>query len=81
MAAAVRELRRRPAMTTKTVNVSGMTCSHCVAAVTDEVSKIDGITSVDVDLDSGNVEVSSDRDVDAADIAAAVEEAGYHVSA
>ena len=29
-------------MTTKTVNVSGMTCSHCVAAVTDEVSKIDG---------------------------------------
>lgn len=68
-------------MATTTVNVSGMTCNHCVAAVTEEVSKIGGVTSVDVDLDSGKVEVTSDRDFDPAEIVTAVEEAGYRVSA
>ena len=39
--------------TTSTYTVSGMTCGHCVAAVTEEVAKIDGVTDVGVDLASG----------------------------
>ena len=38
-------------MTTTTFAVTGMTCSHCVAAVTAEVTKISGVTAVDIDLD------------------------------
>lgn len=64
-----------------TVTVSGMTCGHCVAAVAEEVGGIAGVTAVDVDLDSGRVEVSSDAPVAPEDIAAAVDEAGYEVVA
>ena len=66
--------------TTSTYTVVGMTCGHCVAAVTEEVTKIDGVTSVDVDLPSGRVTVESDQPVDDAAFAAAVDEAGYTVS-
>lgn len=66
--------------TTTTIHVSGMSCSHCVAAVTDEVSKIDGVTRVSVDLESGEVEIASDAPVDRSVVAAAVDEAGYEVS-
>ena len=68
-------------MTTTTYTVEGMTCSHCVAAVTEEVSAIDGVTDVDVDLASGAVAVTSDNELDRADVCAAVEEAGYVLSA
>lgn len=66
--------------TTSTYTVTGMTCGHCVTAVTDEVSKVDGVTAVDVDLASGQVTVSSDGPVDDQAVAAAVDEAGYAVS-
>lgn len=56
---------------------TGMTCSHCVAAVTEEVSKIAGVTSVDVDLSTAQVKVTSTEPVAEADVRAAVEEAGY----
>jgi copper chaperone len=65
---------------TSTYTVVGMTCGHCVQAVTQEVSKIDGVTSVDVDLASGRVTVEADRPVDDAAVEAAVDEAGYDVS-
>jgi copper ion binding protein len=61
--------------------VAGMTCDHCVRAVTEEVSKLDGVRSVDVDLASGRVTVHSDAPVDEQAFAAAVDEAGYAVSA
>ena len=64
-------------MSVESFNVVGMTCGHCVAAVTSEVSKIDGVTKVDVDLASGAVTVESDRPVDPTAFAAAVDEAGY----
>jgi copper chaperone len=66
--------------TTSTYTVVGMTCGHCVASVTEEVSKIDGVTNVDVDLASGRVTVESDEPVDEAAFAAAVDEAGYTVA-
>lgn len=65
---------------TTTYTVEGMTCSHCVAAVREEVGRIEGVTGVDVDLASGAVTVCSEGSVDPARVAAAVEEAGYQVT-
>lgn len=64
---------------TSTFHVAGMTCGHCVSSVRDEVSAIDGVTAVDVDLDTGQLTVTSDTPVDADVVRAAVEEAGYEV--
>lgn len=66
-------------MTTTTVTVQGMTCGHCVEAVRSEVAKIDGVTGVEVDLESGRVDIDSDRPVAEADLRAAVDEAGYEL--
>ncbi|MBW4716823.1 heavy-metal-associated domain-containing protein [Saccharothrix obliqua] len=57
--------------------VTGMTCGHCVASVTEEVTRIDGVTDVAVDLPTGEVKVTSAVPVAEADVRAAVEEAGY----
>lgn len=67
--------------TTTTITVSGMTCGHCIAAVTEELTGIDGVTDVTVDLASGAVRISSDVPVDRALIANAIDEAGYEVVA
>ena len=60
--------------------VVGMSCGHCVAAVTAEVSKLPGVAEVDVDLGSGTVTVESDQPVDLAAFAAAIDEAGYDLA-
>jgi copper ion binding protein len=67
-------------MTTETFTVTGMTCGHCVQAVTDEVSAIEGVRSVQVDLGSGSVTVEVDAPVPADRYAAAVDEAGYEIA-
>jgi copper chaperone CopZ len=67
-------------MNTTTFIVSGMTCAHCVAAVTDEVARIDNVTGVDVDLPTGRVTVQSEGPLDPTAVAHAVDEAGYEVS-
>ena len=64
-------------MTTSTWTVTGMTCGHCVASVTEELLEVDGIEAVDVDLPTGVVTVTSAGPVERADVAAAVDEAGY----
>ena len=66
--------------TTSTYTVNGMSCGHCVAAVTEELSKLDGVSHVDVDLGSGRVTVESDSPLDDDEVAAAVDEAGYTIS-
>lgn len=63
-------------MTTTTYQVTGMTCGHCVQSVTSEVSAIDGVTDVQVDLESGRVDVTGEN-VTEDDVRAAVDEAGY----
>ena len=63
-------------MSTTTYQVSGMTCGHCVQAVTSEVSAIDGVTDVQVDLESGRVDVTGEGVSEEA-VRAAVDEAGY----
>ncbi|HSN05832.1 MAG TPA: heavy-metal-associated domain-containing protein [Candidatus Angelobacter sp.] len=64
-------------MSTTTWTVQGMTCSHCVHAVTTEISAIPGVSDVVVDLPSGLVTVTADTDPSAESVAAAVDEAGY----
>lgn len=66
-------------MAQSTFNVTGMTCDHCVGAVTSEVGAVPGVTGVDVDLASGRVTVTSDQPLDPAAVHAAVDEAGYEV--
>ncbi len=65
---------------TATFTVTGMTCGHCVASVTEEVSEVPGVDHVDVVLETGAVTVTSAEPVDAAAVRAAVEEAGYQVA-
>ena len=67
-------------METRTYIVDGMTCGHCVAAVTDEVSKLENVRGVEIALGTGAVRVDSDGPVDEAAFAAAVDEAGYEVA-
>jgi copper chaperone CopZ len=63
--------------TTSTYTVTGMTCAHCVASVTEEVREIDGVEDVDVVLESGTLNVTSTQPLDDATVRSAVEEAGY----
>jgi len=67
-------------MTSTTYRVIGMTCEHCVRAVSTEVARIDGVTDVDVDLVTGEVAVVSDGPLAVEDVRAAVDEAGYEVA-
>jgi copper chaperone len=60
--------------------VTGMTCQHCVHAVTEEVSTVAGVEDVTVDLDSGRLTVVSSDEVPFSAIASAVNEAGYAVA-
>lgn len=64
---------------TLTYSVPGMSCGHCEAAVVEEVSAIDGVTSVAVDLETKQVDVTGDGLDDAA-IRAAIEDAGYEAT-
>jgi copper chaperone len=61
----------------ETYDVVGMTCDHCVRAVTAEVSELDGVTDVDVDLATGTLRLTTDQQVPVTKVAEAVEEAGY----
>ena len=63
-----------------TWTVTGMTCGHCVASVTEEVQEIAGVTDVQVDLASGGLRVVSERLVSEVDVKSAVEEAGYELT-
>ncbi|GAA1860495.1 heavy-metal-associated domain-containing protein [Brevibacterium marinum] len=69
-------------MTTTTINVTGMTCGHCVSAVQEELGTVPGVTDVAVELNAGGdspVTITSEKDLDEAAISAAVDEAGYEV--
>lgn len=67
-------------MSEATYTVTGMTCEHCVRAVSEEVGRLAGVTDVRVDLGSGAVTVTSTAPLADADVAAAVDEAGYELA-
>ncbi|GAA2530389.1 heavy-metal-associated domain-containing protein [Rarobacter incanus] len=69
--------------TTTTIKVNGMTCGHCVKAVTAELSELAGVDGVDVDLTPGaasTVTITSSGSLPAEQIAAAIDEAGYELA-
>jgi copper chaperone len=63
--------------TTTTWHVTGMTCGHCAASVTEEITEIPGVEKVDVTVESGEVVVTSSQPLEREAVAAAVTEAGY----
>jgi len=69
-------------MTTTVYKVQGMTCGHCVSAVTSEISALGGVSEVTIDLNSGavsDVHVISAAALDEAAVRAAVDEAGFEL--
>ncbi|PKB30313.1 heavy-metal-associated domain-containing protein [Pseudonocardia alni] len=67
-------------MSTASYTVTGMTCQHCVASVTEEIGEISGVTDVAVDLPAGAVTVTSDGEVSPDAVRDAVHEAGYQLA-
>ncbi|MEX5275272.1 heavy-metal-associated domain-containing protein [Kocuria sp. CPCC 205235] len=69
-----------PAGTSTAYQVKGMTCGHCAQSVTEEVTALDGVSEVRIDLVAGGtstVTVTAARPLSAEAVRAAVEEAGY----
>jgi copper chaperone CopZ len=66
-------------MSTSSYTVTGMTCGHCIASVSEEIGEIPGVRDVAVELTTGLVTVTSDDPLDQADVRAAVTEAGYRL--
>ena len=67
----------------RSFSVTGMTCGHCVASVTEEIEDIAGVTQVTVDLTAGGtstVTVTSDQPLEDAAVESAVAEAGYQLA-
>jgi copper chaperone len=69
---------REPA-TISEYTVTGMSCQHCVRAITDEVGAVPGVREVQVDLAAGRVSITSEVPLDDAVVRAAIDEAGYEV--
>jgi copper chaperone CopZ len=65
---------------TSTYTVTGMTCEHCVASVTEELTALDAVTAVDVQLATGAVTVTSVRELSVNEVTGAVAEAGYQLA-
>jgi copper chaperone CopZ len=66
------------------VNVSGMTCGHCVSSVSEELEALDGVEAIDVDLNAGGIStvtITSENTLSRSEIGEAVAEAGYLVVA
>jgi len=66
-------------MASTVYEVSGLTCEHCASSVTEEITKIDGVAGVRVDVAAGRVEVDSSSALDPTSVREAVEEAGYQL--
>jgi copper ion binding protein len=65
---------------TATYAVEGMSCQHCIDAVTAEVGRLSGVEQVQVDLPSGTVTVTSAAPLALDDVRGALDEAGYDLA-
>ncbi|KIF74509.1 copper-transporting ATPase [Streptomyces sp. 150FB] len=74
------ETQAETATTTTVRQVSGMTCGHCEGAVSGEISKIPGVTSVRAEAATGQVTIVSTAPLDEDAVRAAVDEAGYELA-
>ena len=62
-----------------TIKINGMSCNHCVTAVTKALSEIDGITDVTVDLSTGEASFVEEKPVDMDIVKKNIEKAGYKI--
>lgn len=67
-------------MTTTEFQVTGMTCGHCEMSVREQVQKVDGVEQIEVSAQTGRLLITSQGDVDANAVIAAVDEAGYEAN-
>lgn len=63
----------------QTIFVSGMTCGHCINAVTKELSKLSEVKKVEVDLTSGKIDIDTNTEIERARLEEAITEAGYEL--
>jgi copper chaperone len=63
----------------KSIKIKGMSCQHCVMAVTRALSAVDGVKDVKVDLKSGVATYAETKKVDPGIIAEAIKKAGYEI--
>jgi len=63
----------------KTIKIKGMSCQHCVMAVTKALDEIEGIENVTVDLERGEASFDETRPVDGETIRERISNAGYEV--
>jgi Cu+-exporting ATPase len=63
----------------KVLKVEGMMCAHCQKHVTNALAKLDGVTSVDVSLETKTATVKADRDIPVAEFEKAITDAGYEL--
>lgn len=63
----------------KVLKVEGMMCAHCQKHVTNALAKLDGVTSVDVNLEAKTATVKADRDIPVAEFEKAITDAGYEL--
>ena len=66
-------------MVQQTFQVTGMSCQHCIDAVSSELSSIAGVSEVQVDLEASTATVVSDNALDRVVVAAAIDAAGYEL--
>ena len=66
-------------MTQTTYAVTGMTCGHCAGSVREELGELPGVRRIDVDLGSGNVQVTSESALDVGQVEQAIRTAGYQL--
>ena len=69
-----------PCMDQSVIAVTGMSCAHCADAVRSEIARIPGVSTVDVDVASGEVRIAAESRPDPAAVRAAVEAAGYELA-
>lgn len=67
-------------MIERTYTVLGMACAHCAGWVSEELERVEGVLSVTVEVELDRVTVSSDRELEADEVRAAVEAAGYELA-
>jgi len=67
-------------VSSRSIAVTGMTCDHCASAVRAEISKLPGVTDVEVDIAAGTVRITGDPLPGDTPLRAAVEEAGYEIA-
>ncbi len=64
---------------TTTVNIKGMSCNHCVMAVSQALKQMSGVRAVDIDLENGKATIEHEKAMDMSRVKEIIEKAGYEI--